>query len=392
MSWLEDYETWAGKATDAPQIFHRWAAYMTAASVMGRRLGFKFGAFDVYPNLYVLLLAPSSSFRKTTVLNLSKRVASATGMSASLSCDGSPEGFIEDLKDHPHGTLYLSEMASLLVAFEREYSSALKPLLTDLYDCPDEYRRRLRREEVNVLKPCLSIFGASVLDWILDRMRGEQFTGGFLARFVMVAANRKERTEGFPPPLDIVEQNRLVARLKEAVDCTNRSTVSTAWATIPDSLKDEFRLWAKRFERHDRSPILSAFVTRLQVTALKLALIEEVTANGSMIISADSFARAREAIEQAVRQIVTLEQEELSYGSDRDGRDQRKVLHVVKAKGEMTWTNLSNLSKLTKLRLNQAVDALREQKVLVVEVVKSAGPKPTRIVRYIGNGATGVEN
>ena len=391
MNWLDDYVAWATKATDAPNIFQRWGAYMTVASVLGRRVGFKFGAFDVFPNLYVLLLAPSGSFRKSTVLNLSRRIATAmpNNPAYSLTCDGSPEGFIEDLKDHPSGTIYLSEMASLLMAFERDYSSGLKPLLTDLYDCPVEYRRRLRREEVYVARPCISIFAASVLDWVLERIRSEQFVGGFLARFVVVAAARKERTEGFPPPLDPVEQNRLVVTLKQAVDFVQPHATETNWADISDTLKDEFRRWSKQFERWDKSPLMSAFVVRLQVTALKLAVIEEVVRNASVVISQESFDRAKAAIEEAVRQIVTLEEEELSYGSDRDGRDQRKVLHVLKPRGEMTWTNLSNYTKLTKLRLNQAVDALKESKVLSVEVVRSAGTKPCRILKYLNvNGET----
>ena len=376
-SFLDDYSEWAVECTDAPAVFHKWGGYMALSSALGRQATFRFGPFEVPLNLYVLLLAPSSIFRKTTALNLSKRIAGKVG-AYDLASDGSPEGFVEDLRQHPQGTLYYSELASLLAQFNREYAAALRPLLTDLYDAPPSYRRKLRSMEITIDNPCISIFAASVLDWVMERVRQADFSGGFLTRFTIVAATSKERTMAIPPPANVQLENNLVTRLQEIRN-------SAKGQVQLDPIRMEYETWATKFERRAKSPLLAAFVSRLAISALKLTVLEQVAETGELALTLDAFERATASIEGVADTIQELEDSELGYGDDRDGRDLRRVVRAVSAAGELDWTALWKKTRLPKQRMKGVIDSLTDAGQVTVDFIKRPnGGRPLRVVKWIG--------
>lgn len=382
MTWLDQYTAWATECTDAPAIFHRWGGYMALSSALGRRLTFRFGAFDIAPNLYVLLLAPSSIYRKSTALHLSKRIAGKCAAYA-LTGDGSPEGFIEDLREHPQGTLYYSELSALLAQFDREYAAALRPLLTDLYDTPDTYRRKLRSAEINILKPCISIFAASVLDWVMDKVKQADFAGGFLTRFILVSATRKEKSMAIPPPADIEAENRLTAELHNIVGFL-KGEVSL------EPIRAEYEKWVAGFEkRAGHSPLLAAFISRLQIACLKLAVLEAASDGASQVLSSEALARAINSIEDVADATASLEDNELGYANDRESQDLRTVSRIVRTAGEVGWSELLRKTRLPARRLDFAVKTLTASGELEMRKhprPKGSGGWPIQIAVWRGNG------
>ena len=377
MSWLDSYSDWATQCTDAPAVFHKWGAYMALSSALGSRLTFKFGPFNIAPNLYVLLLAPSSIFRKSTALNLSSRIAGKVG-AYELAVNGSLEGFLQDLRAHPQGTLYYSELSRLLAQFGREYATALRPLLTDLYDAPQTYRRRLRACQLNVTQPCISIFAASVLDWVLARIKQSDFAGGFLTRFIIVSAAAKEKTMAIPPPPDLAAENRLVAGLREIVNFASGEVGL-------NPVRREYAAWAAGFEKRARSPLLAAFISRLQISCLKLAVLEQVAESADAVLTTAALDRAAANIETVADAVADLEQTELGYGSDRGGQDQRLVARIVRIAGSIGMSELLRRSRLTSRRVNTALATLSERGDVSTMSQPRKG-RPLRVITWRANG------
>lgn len=379
MNWLDLYTEWASDCTDAPSIFHTWGGYMALASALGRQVTFDFGPWKLPCNLYVLLLAPSSIFRKTTELNLSRRIAGKVG-AYQLAADGSPEGLIDDLQKNSQGTLYYSELASLLAAFNRDYSSSLRPLLTELYDCPDTYRRRLRSQEITVESPSVNIFAASVLDWVLDRIKQADFAGGFLTRFVIVIATEKEQSFAIPPPSDIKAENALVKRLHDVKE-------SVKGDVDLEPIRRPYEAWAAGFEKRAKSPLLAAFISRLAIMGLKLTVLEQAAEDASTHLTEDALGRAISNVETVTDTIEDLEENELGYGNDRESQDLRKVSRLIREAGEIQRTELMQKSRLTKKRLESALSTLTESgQALVKTYRKPDGGRPLQVVFWQGNG------
>lgn len=356
---------------------------MALASAMGRQVTFAFGPFDMPVNLYVLLLAPSSIFRKTTALTLSRRIATQAG-AYELAGDGSPEGFLEDLEEHPQGTLYYSEFSLLLAQFDRTYAASLRPLLTDLYDCPRSYRRKLRGTEINIADPCVSIFGASVLDWVLDRVKQSDFGGGFLTRFVLVSATVKEKRMPIPPPADIQAENALVAGLLEIMNLVEGQVNL-------DSIRSDYEKWAIGFEARARSPLLAAFISRLQVACLKLTVLEQLSETASTALTPGALARAAANIEEVADTIAELEDTELGYGNDRESQEQRRVARIVRTAGEISWTQLLRRSHMLTRRLRTVTQTLADGGSIEITTHPKPGKggRPLQVVKWMDRSRYG---
>lgn len=65
---LDDYERLWLETTDAPRIYHVAAGLAVIASTVENRVYLPFGGERLYPNVWALILGPSSFFRKSTCI------------------------------------------------------------------------------------------------------------------------------------------------------------------------------------------------------------------------------------------------------------------------------------------------------------------------------------
>ena len=56
--WLENYLKYTS-AQESPDAFHLWTGLSVLAGALQRRVYFKQGYFRVFPNLYIVLCAPT---------------------------------------------------------------------------------------------------------------------------------------------------------------------------------------------------------------------------------------------------------------------------------------------------------------------------------------------
>ena len=97
--WLDEYVTWSsGAANETPLRFHEGAGLWLVALAIGRRLyvDTPWGQ-KIHPNLYVMLVAVSTYYRKSAGLNLAHEVARAAMPHMLLPQPGSPEAFMSML-------------------------------------------------------------------------------------------------------------------------------------------------------------------------------------------------------------------------------------------------------------------------------------------------------
>ena len=74
MDFVNDYMEYASTLTDAPDEFHNFMALGILSTVIGNQAYIPFGTNRIYPNLWIILLAQSSFFRKSTSLTLGTRL------------------------------------------------------------------------------------------------------------------------------------------------------------------------------------------------------------------------------------------------------------------------------------------------------------------------------
>lgn len=196
--WLGTYVLYARRLTDAPIAFHVAGGLAAMAGAIGSNVYWHGGGSrEQWPNLYILLLAPSGVFRKSTSVDLPTYPLANAVPGIILDREFSPEQFIRNLADHPTSVLKESEFGSLLERMKSSYMQGMKQRLTDLFDCQDSYDRVIRGpdgkgERIRIMRPALTILAASTLDWLVESLTETDMRSGFMPRFLFIAPTAKE--------------------------------------------------------------------------------------------------------------------------------------------------------------------------------------------------------
>lgn len=242
-SWLGGYVDYARGLTDAPLMFHVGAGFVAMAGATGSRLSWQGGGGrENWPNIYILLLAPSGLYRKSTSVDLSCSFLNRAAPGTVMDNEFSPEQFIQSLSEHPSSVIKEAEFSSLLERMKANYMGGLKQRFTELYDCVPEYSRHTRGESMGpggkrlmILRPALSILAASTTDWLVESITELDLRSGFLPRFLLWPAYMKEPEpkRGYWEERDAGRENALVQQLAAMV---HREPATVSFRRVRDQL------------------------------------------------------------------------------------------------------------------------------------------------------------
>ena len=266
------YEQYWLPTTDAPREYLVACGLSTIGTAIGNRIYIPFGGERIYPNLWNVLLGPSSTFRKSTTVKQARRTLArlTEGQNDGLLFpdEFSKEALVARLAERAQGLLTYSEFSGALAAFNRDYMSGIKELLADLYDSPPRYERIVGQKTLVAKDVCISLLAASQTDWLLEKLKETDIRGGFMARMTFWPAFIKRRFIALPPEPDTRIGNELVRHL-------NQIRGLEGAVMIPSSCRDRYAAWLEQHERELESlpgaGNLGPFWSRLSVTTLKMA-------------------------------------------------------------------------------------------------------------------------
>lgn len=211
--WLAQYMDWSGTTgNQTPMIFHQAAGLWLLATAVGRRLyGEAPWGVKIYPNLYLMLVAGTTFYRKSTAYKLAEQVARAAIPHMLMPTPGSPERFQEALagrlpsnfdklvaeqKEHltkaqPFAAqrgLLKDEVSGLFGAInKRDYMVGMKDLLMELYDCPDYFDKDTQSGLNIVQNAALSILGVTTPASLSCAVCTGDWENGLLIRFALLS-------------------------------------------------------------------------------------------------------------------------------------------------------------------------------------------------------------
>ncbi len=371
---LRQYVDYWRPTTDAPAIYLVAGALMSVGTLLKSNVFVSFGGQPIYPNLWMLLLGPSSIYRKTTCIEKARKtVMLAEKGELLLPEEFSREALVRHLSAQPSGLLTAREFGGTLASFSRDYMVGTKELLADLYDSPPTYSRIVGKEELNVEQPCLSMFAASQTNWFLEKVRPIDLQSGFLARVIYMPAFDRPATIAIPPDPD----PELGAALKESL--LNIMGVEGALAFAP-GVKESYARWIVQHEDElfkmdaDEAEKLSPFWTRLETSALKLAMILQVSSDQSLVLTQDTLDRALSLVSIVKANLKQLFLREFTFTKDMANR--QKVLRLITKRGTagIERRELMRASNLLQKELDPVIVTL-EAEGSIVTGMKSNGQK-----------------
>lgn len=416
--WLDDYLRWAGDAAnETPQAFHLGAALYLAAIAVGRRLYIHTPwRQQVFPNLYLMVVAVSTYYRKSAGLSLAAEVARLAIPHMLMPQPGSPENFMSMLggilppnfADIPQldrarlekGNRYAAqrglvrdELSGLFKSMGRDYMAGLKELIMMLYDCPAYLDSNTNNKGLVVIRDAaLSILGAATPAELASALSPSDWFNGNLARFALLTPEPDYQERPAPKetdaPTDLANRlRRLHERLPEPPlpDALGEKKTAEAWSLSAD-------IWAvcHAYEKALRAMTapnsslddrLRAIYGRLHVQAIKVAILlaamDWADDDGGLPhpkVKAAHWYRAQQIVESwrasAHRLLADL-------GENEEGRLEGRILSFLRAcGGAATVRDIYRALHSPRKPVTEALRALEEDGCVVrVELPPKPGLK-----------------
>ena len=309
-TWLAQYVNWASQVgNQTPETFHLGMGIWMAAVAITRRVytDARWGT-RIHPNLYMMFIADTTFYRKTTAYKLGEQILVSAIPHLLMPTPGSPERFQDALAGHAPSNfdklpqehqgvvlqamkfaaqrgLFKDEIAGLFGSFKRDYMSGMKDFLLEVYDCPDYIAKETQSGLAIIRNAAPSILGVTTPAGLSGAISIADFDNGLLPRFALLTPEsdyieRPTLAQSVSPPPAI--QEGLVS-LYEALPMPQKSEMG--WDAA-QALRLPVESWegCMAYSNHLRqkcdprrdTPLddrLKGIYGRLHVQAMKVAMI-----------------------------------------------------------------------------------------------------------------------
>jgi len=316
---------YATRGIESPTNFCAWTAVFLISSLLKRDAWLKWFPGVLYPNLYILFVAPPRICPKSTPIVLCEKYVYRKAMGCitdpvlrkmkelnTIHSRATMEALYTKLVPQvvavPIGNEYknlklgskLCIMASEFSTFlgRAQYSIGLVDKLTDWYDCKDEDdSHTVSGGPVNLEDIYVTILGGTTFDGLKLSIPPEALKGGFISRLILVI-NRK-KTREFPFPIEIPGApsfDELGQRLAWILEFAQGEY------TFSEEAKDAYEIWYHTFtERLQSGHFGEMDRSRMDTNVLKLSVIMCVQRYSlERVISKEDFEDAVRLIESSV--------------------------------------------------------------------------------------------
>ena len=365
---LGRYIETATKHAFRPQPILALAAGLSLVSTLiGRKLTDRYGTRS---NVYVLGVAPSGS-GKEFARQLTKRILVESGSAELIGPEGwaSHAGIVTAVESRPAQLQQIDEIGRVLEAINNNqagshlfhiatvlmklYSSAGSVYLSDGY--ADQKRNLI------IQQPCLSVYGTTVAESLLEGLSVSSMSDGFLARMLIFPADLKtiperNRDAGLDEiPADLIEFAKQWNEFKPGGNLSGIGGEAVipepAVVSFSDEALERFNTFLDFCDTNQRAGNCegsSSIWARAGEKAHKIALIKAASDAGGNIpteITREAAEYGCELVEFLTRQLLSL-----ADGWVSDGifdKTQLKILRAVKDSGDkgLTLTQITHKTR-----------------------------------------------
>lgn len=312
--WLKAFLEYAEPSSETPFDMLFWVGVSAVAGALQRKVWIDQGRYQLYPNFFIVLVAPAGVIQKSTTINeamaLLKKVPDIKFAPDATTW----EGFIkfmeeshqadniitEDLDQEQTKSSAITICASELSTFVDPTNKYMLSALTKLWDCEDTFVKLTKfsgTEEIE--KPCLNLIGGTTPAWMRDSFDRWSREGGFVSRTIFIYGDKKRQLIAFPKKKHTSSRDQ--TRVKLINDLAAISTLRGEFK-LTEKCMDIGEIWYAEHNKrvHEANYVdSSGFKDRKQSHILKLAMVLSASRGESKIITDEHWAEAVELVEQA---------------------------------------------------------------------------------------------
>lgn len=201
------------RGTEVPIFYRRWCAIVGVAGILGRSAWVKFGASNIYPNVYCMLMGESGA-RKSTAIKDIARLLRKLGYPHIAPSKSSKEGFTVEMSEislppAPENSSSILEQnlfgpatedmnpAEIFVAadefnaFMGQGNLDFASHLGDWWDHEGIYRYKMKNsKEIAFKSATINILGGNTIENLMDCFPAQILSQGFFSRMIFVHSEK----------------------------------------------------------------------------------------------------------------------------------------------------------------------------------------------------------
>lgn len=366
--WIDGFLEYTDNS-EPPEMFRLWTAISCVAAVLQRKCSLPWGQLTFYPNMYVVLVAPSGKARKGTAMGPGQKLLRELGIKMTAEAI-TREALIRELAkatepivDPDEGTMALHSSLTIfskeLTVFLGYQNHQLMSDLTDWYDCDDHWMYRTKTQGTDeVTGVWVNLIGATTPSLIESAMSLEAIGGGLTSRMIFVYEQRKGKSVAVPitTPEERAIRTKLLRDLERIYMLSGEFSVDESfielWVPWYDSQEDNPPFRDQRF---------AGYCERRATHALKLSMILSAARSNEMLITDTDLGRALTILERTEKKMPHAF---AGVGRTIDSGVMNQIMSEIGIAGEITFSDLMS-------RFYHDVDKWRMEKIL--ETLESMG-------------------
>jgi hypothetical protein len=242
-SWIDKYRNWASTHNDSPAKFHHLVGVSVLSTVMAPYAELKTNFDTIRPNIWAMMLAGTTRFRKSTSMAYGINMLNDLGIDYLMGTDGSPEGIFSELHDRDGkvSMFHRDEITGWIKNSARDYMSGILESFTRFYDCRED-KRVLRSGTIAIKEPRLVILSGGILQEMEHLITTDHINSGFLPRFILVTAEGKPNRTTEIGPEEAEDRARAASREQILEELR---TINAFWTPKPTTTTVQTALGSK---------------------------------------------------------------------------------------------------------------------------------------------------
>lgn len=378
-NWLKGLQAYV-EDTESPRSFWLWSGIFCITAALQRKVWIPYGMNPIFPNLYVMIVAPPAICRKSVPTNFAYKVlsdididifadsASRRSLSKHMDALGKVNFFYYKNRpvSHCSTTIISGEMSSFLSVDPK----GVLEFLTDAYDAKDKWKHSTSGQgEDTLYGVCPNCWFATTPRWMADNLPEGAIGGGWTSRVLIVSGSSKYKLVPIPPQPD----EALYRKLK--LDLKHISELIGEFRWGKDS-QEYFKEWYDNLPnliRKTKDDRLHSFIGRMHIMALKAAMALHIAYDDRLVVSLEDMGRA---IDLVTNVLDTAGDALAGHGRSRTAGDVDRVIRQLRTIGKCSIQDL--------MRMN-IHDLDYPNLLIVLETIEAMGV--VRIQRYTDTAA-----
>ena len=291
--WIQTYLDWTLPRSESPETMILWSGLLAIASALKRKVKIPakiMGGYDIYPNIYVIFVAPPGVARKSTTVGRAEVLLHEVDDIRMASTAVSASKLVSDLADTLDGSLTI--LPSELGTFMNVSNEEMYDLLTDLFDNKTAYTYSTRMHGLETVKePCVNFLAATTPRWVEQQMPLHVIGGGFASRVIFIFEDAPRQRQLY---YDIDEKQ--VKMMKEALSADLKHIAEITGTFRHESKKTRGLIedWYQGLDviAAAAGPGVEGYFNRKHIHVHKLMMLLSVAESDKLVLTKTHFEKA----------------------------------------------------------------------------------------------------